>query len=218
MSDIARVFNGVSDIYDDWYRTPPGLQVYHAELRGLDRLLPQEGLGIEIGAGTGAFAYGLENDGRMIVCLDPSPGMLVKAIEKGLHTIIGFGESMPLRMLVFDFAYMVTVIEFLSDPKIVLGSIYSIMKRDSPIVTLTINRSSLWGKFYKKLAQDGDTVFRHAKFYDMDEIKSVLSDAGFIMVESLDILTNPPIDDDVGTGLTSGSVEAGVFICSAVKF
>jgi len=196
---------------------PPGLQVYHAELRGLDRLLPPDGLGIEIGAGTGAFAYGLENNGRMIICLDPSPGMLGKALEKELHTIIGVGESMPFRMLVFDFAYMVTVIEFLSDPKNVLESIYGIMKDNSPIVTLTINRSSIWGKFYKKLAQNGDTVFRHAKFYDMDEIESALLDAGFIMVESLNILTNPPTDDNIGTVLTQGSVEAGVVICRAVK-
>lgn len=217
MSDITRAFNVVSDVYEDWYRTPQGIQVYHAELRGLERLLPPVGLGIEIGAGTGVFAYCLEGRGRIIICLDPSPGMLTKTLRKGLHTLIGVGEAMPFRRQVFDFAYMVAVIEFLSDPKIVLEAIHGMLKINSPIITLTINRSSSWGAFYKKLAQDGEPIFCHAKFYDMDEVESALSDAGFTIVESLSTLTNPPNDYDIGTELTSGSVEAGVVICRAIK-
>lgn len=217
MSDVTRAFNGVSDVYDDWYQTPRGVQVYHAELRGLERLLPPVGLGIEIGAGTGIFAHGLECNDRMIICLDPSPGMLAKALEKGLQTLIGVGEAMPFRRLVFDFAYMVTVIEFLSDPKTVLDSIHGIIKSNSTLVTLTINRSSSWGAFYKKLAQGGDPVFCHAKFYDFYEIESALSDAQFNMIESLGILPKPPTDEDIGTGLTPGSVESGVVLCQAVK-
>lgn len=217
MSDVTRAFNGVSDVYDDWYQTPRGVQVYHTELRGLERLLPPVGLGIEIGAGTGIFAHGLECNDRMIICLDPSPGMLAKALEKGLQTLIGVGEAMPFRRLVFDFAYMVTVIEFLSDPKTVLDSIHGIIKSNSTLVTLTINRSSSWGAFYKKLAQSGDPVFCHAKFYDIYEIESALSDAQFNMIESLGILPKPPTDEDIGTGLTPGSVESGVVLCQAVK-
>lgn len=217
MSDIIRAFDEASQFYEDWYREPIGAQVYQAELQGLELLLPARGLGVEIGAGTGAFAGGLDNEDRVVICLDPSSGMLAKAAEKGLHAVLGVGETTPFRETIFDFAYMVVVIEFLPDPQTVLESVNCNLKPCSPLVTLTINRSSPWGMFYKTLAEKGDPIFTHATFYDMHEIELLLLDACYTVQSSLSILTNAPIEHNVGTKLVPGTAKAGVVLIRALK-
>jgi ubiquinone/menaquinone biosynthesis C-methylase UbiE len=217
MSDVTRAFDEASQFYEDWYEEPMGAQVYQAELHGLERLLHARGLGVEIGAGTGTFASNLDNEYRVVICLDPSPGMLAKTVRKGLHAVLGMGESMPFREMIFDFAFMVVVIEFLTNPQTVLESVKYNLKPCSPLVTLTINRSSPWGMFYKTLAEKGDPIFAHATFYDMHEIELLLLDACYTLQSSLSTLTNAPTEYNVGVKLIPGTAKAGVVLIKALK-
>ena len=68
MSDIIRAFDLVAGTYDDWYDHPQGRQVFDAELNAVGLHIPKEGIGLELGAGTGIFAEHLTGAGRIIVC------------------------------------------------------------------------------------------------------------------------------------------------------
>jgi SAM-dependent methyltransferase len=217
VSEIIEAFNKAAPIYEDWYKEPMGAQVLEAELRGLLKFLPDSGLGLEVGAGTGVFAKRLVTHEREVVCVDPSSEMLMRAAEKGLHTVLCVGEGMPFRRGSFDFVYLVAVIEFLSDPVEVLGSLKETMKSGTLLVTLTINRSSPWGSFYTMLAENGDPVFSHACLYDMDEVGEFLRRSGFIVAEALSTLSNPPSVKDVGVDLVKADPEAGVVLIKSLK-
>lgn len=217
MSETINVFDRASDAYEDWYRQPMGVQVLAAELKGLEALLPREGLGVDIGAGTGIFAERLSSEGRDFVCLDPSPGMLEKAAQRGLRSILGTGEYLPIRHGSLDFAYLVTVIEFLSCPLKALRSIKDAMKRDAPLVTLTVNRGSPWGKFYTELAGKGDPIFGHARLYEIEEVEALLKEAGLELWNALSTLTKPPGAEDVGSELIRPDPSAGVVLLKSKK-
>lgn len=108
MQGIA-VFDRLADEYDSWFdrhRAP-----YLAEVETLRRLLPQGGVGIEIGAGTGRFGLPL----GAALGIEPSRAMAAIAHARGLTTVQAYGEQLPVANGYFDFALLVTVICFVVD-------------------------------------------------------------------------------------------------------
>ncbi len=209
-----RAFDEAAGTYDDWYGTENGRQVFSAERRLLERLLPGRVVGLEIGAGTGAFAEALSGL-RHIVCLDLSHGMLARASDKGLPCILGSADKMPLRDDAFDFAYMVTVMEFLTDPVAALVEASRVTTSDASIVTLTINAESGWGRFYASMAAKGDPIFSHARLYTPAEVGETGEKAGLHKTETLGTLTTDPASTDAGGDIVKPSAITGVV---ATKF
>jgi SAM-dependent methyltransferase len=84
-------FNAYHRRYEAWFRRHPA--AYHSELLAVRALLPWEGLGLEIGVGTGRFAAPL----GISVGLDPSGAMLAYAIARGVSGIQGVAEALPFK-------------------------------------------------------------------------------------------------------------------------
>jgi len=215
MSEPVKDFDSVAGSYDDWYRHPQGLQVFKAEAALLSSLLPHRGLGLEVGAGTGVFAERLRGECCEIVCLDPSPGMLSKARDRGLLAVIGLGDNLPFRSGAFSFAYMATVAEFLSDPVGVFREVRASSKTGSPLVILFINSGSLWGKFYTEIGLKGDPVFRHAVLLSLYEVERLLLEAGYMAEAARGTLTTGPMEPKVGAEIASPSDSCGVIAVKA---
>lgn len=214
MSSVVDAFDKAAGGYDDWYATEKGKQVFSAEKRLIERMLPSSGAGLEIGAGTGAFAEALSGL-RHIICLDLSREMLAKASRKGLTCVLGSADQIPLRDEAIDFAYMVTVIEFLKDPIAVLGEASRVTARDAPIVALTINVDSSWGSLYASMAGSGDPIFSYATLYTPPEVDAIGSLAGLHSVKALGTLITEPTSPEAGDKITEPSRETGVI---AIKF
>ena len=214
---IIGIFEKAAAYYDEWYRKPVGVYAFRSELRGLEALLPPSGLGVDIGAGTGIFAKHLSAGERYVVCLDPSPGMLKEAEKRNLPAIVATAEASPFKHGSLDFAYMVTVIEFLPDPLKALRSVGAILKGDAPLAILLINRESSWGEQYSKLAEKGDPIFSHARLYTLGEVCSLLKKAGYEPVEFLGTLTAPPDEPEEEYKLVPISPGVGVILIKARK-
>jgi SAM-dependent methyltransferase len=216
LSDKIDAFNIVADKYDDWYTHPQGKQVFEAEFKGVEGMIPKKGLGLEVGAGTGFFAYHLTSLGRKILCLDPSVEMLSRAKNRGLHCIIGVGNSTPLRQGVIDFGYFVTVLEFLDKPVEVLTEFRENAQAYAPIFILFINAESKWGEFYRKIGKQGDTVFQHAKLYNSRQVIKLLNKAGYKVKKSIGTLNSDPFDKKVDQRLLKASEKSGIIIIKAI--
>ena len=215
MSDTVRAFDLVAGIYDDWYDHPQGRQVFDAELKAVDLHIPREGIGLELGAGTGIFAEHLTGVRRMIVCLDPSREMLKKAADRGMLSVLGVGDALPLRVGVLDFTYMVTVLEFLDEPVAVIGEIRETAKRGAGLTVLFINSESAWGDLYRDIGSKGDAVFRHARLYTMVEVEALFTASGYSVTEKAGTLTTEPMDMEVGGEITTPSSQNGVIVLRA---
>ena len=215
MSDIIRAFDLVAVTYDDWYNHPQGRQVFDAELKAVEMHIPKEGIGLELGAGTGIFAEQLTGVRRTVVCLDPSGEMLKKATERGMASVLGVGEALPLRVGVLDFTYMVTVLEFLEDPAAVLGEIRETAKGGAELTLLFINSESSWADLYRDIGSKGDQDFRHAKLYTMAEVEALMTVSGYRVTERAGTLTTQPMETEVEGAITEPSSENGVIVLMA---
>jgi ubiquinone/menaquinone biosynthesis C-methylase UbiE len=183
----------------------------------MNHLLPTEGLGLEIGAGTGIFAENLTKKTRTVICLDVSRLMLVKAKQRGLQTIQGSATSLPIRSNSLNFSYMITAIEFIDNPVKMLNEIKDSLKTKKPLVTLIINKNSLWGQLYAKMGENKDPVFSNAHLYDYDEITGMLNKSGYKIVKHLGTLTSGPYEEDPGDKLSSQYSIVGVIAVKSIK-
>ena len=83
--------------------------VYESELAALKLLLPGDGVGLEVGLGTGRFALPL----GVKIGVEPSKAMGAIAQAKNLAVIRAVAEALPLPNGQFDYVLFVTVVCFL---------------------------------------------------------------------------------------------------------
>lgn len=179
MEKKIEAFEISAKTYEQWYLTPMGAYALNAELKALRKLLPKKGLGAEIGSGTGIFAANLVSETRGIVCIEPSAEMIKQSKTRNLPTVLGIAEEPPARTHCLDFAYLVTVLEFLANPVAALLSVKSLLKPEAPIIVLGINRESQWGEAYLEASRRKDSVFIYSKIYTVDEGRATLESAGY---------------------------------------
>jgi len=127
-----------------------------------------------------------------VICIDPALNMLRRARRRGVDTVCATAECFPLRAEALDFAFMVTVLEFLEDPGSALASVRGALRPGGCLVVMIINRDSPWGELYRKLAREGEPVLRLAKLLSLAEAREVIETAGFRVVEVVGALDNPP--------------------------
>jgi ubiquinone/menaquinone biosynthesis C-methylase UbiE len=217
MSEAVRAFDRSAGVYDDWYREEKGRQVLEAERTLIDRLIPGEGIGLEIGAGTGVFAKSLTSEGRIVVCLDLSKEMLTRAKQRILPCVLGSADSLPIRREILNFAYLVTVVEFLQSPVKAFSEAAHAAKKGAPLVVLFVNRDSPWGELYEIMARGGDPIFRYAHLYTKSDVEDMARDAGLNLVETYGTLTTGPTDPASGGGVVEPSQRTGVIAAKLTK-
>lgn len=216
---VVELFDSVAKSYDEWYAQPAGRVVLRAEARMLDAVLP-EGVGAEVGAGTCVFPP-LLSRGREIVCLEPSLGMLGLGRGRCLHPVAGTAEEPPVRPSSLDFAYMVTVLEFLEDPLKAVQAVRGLLKRGGVLAVLFIERESRWGRLYAELAEKrADPVFAAARFLTLREVLELVERAGLRVkrvLQALDYepLTVPETEPPVYEGGSCG--DCGVALVAAAR-
>lgn len=158
--------------YEAWFTRHEA--AYHSELLAVRALLPYQGLGLEIGVGTGRFAAPL----GVKVGVDPSMTMLRQASKRGILAIQGIAEALPFKRAVFDFALVVTTICFVGDAWEMLVEASRVLKPRAPLVIGFVDRDSRLGLSH--LAHKAENIFyRDARFYSALEVEKLLRDAGF---------------------------------------
>ncbi|MEW6666336.1 MAG: class I SAM-dependent methyltransferase [Thermodesulfobacteriota bacterium] len=165
-------FDDNVDRYDAWFeRNRPA---YESELEAIRGLLPKYGRGLEIGVGTGLFAAPL----GLRYGLDPSRNMSKAAVKRGIQVILGVGENLPFKKSCFDIVLMVTTICFLDDVLLTLNEAYRVLTIRGCIVISFIDRESPLGKVYE-FQKTSNVFYKDAAFRSMDEVLSLLKQAGF---------------------------------------
>ncbi len=170
--------------YEAWFTRYEA--AYHSELLAIRALLPWQGIGLEIGVGTGRFAAPL----GIKIGIDPSKAMLVYALERGVACIQGVAEALPFKNAVFDYGLVVTTICFVDDPRAMLNETHRVLKPGVPLVIGFVDRTSMLGQHY--LAHQSENVFyREARFYSALEVEKLLNDTGFVNQSWGQTLTKP---------------------------
>jgi len=158
--------------YEAWFSEHEN--AYLSELLAVRAVIPWQGLGLEIGVGTGRFASPV----GIKVGMDPSKAMLTYAVERGIFGIQGVAEALPLKSAVFDYVLIVTTICFVNDVEVTLTEAGRVLKPGGVMVIGFIDSNSPIGRDY--LAHKDESIFyREATFHSAAEVESLLSKAGF---------------------------------------
>ncbi|MDQ7831809.1 MAG: class I SAM-dependent methyltransferase [Desulfovibrionaceae bacterium] len=157
--------------YDAWFTTPRGAFALRREVRLLGHMAsgwPRRGQRLlEVGCGTGIFLEVLHHAGFDVTGLDKSPAMLEAARTRmgslaDLH--LGDAEHLPFDDNEFDFAVLLTVLEFCPDPGLALREAARVARKG--LIIGFLNRLSLHWLFTKGLPGGrGGSILGQARWF-----------------------------------------------------
>jgi SAM-dependent methyltransferase len=178
------LFDAHHERYESWFGQHQA--AYYSELLAIRALLPWQGLGLEIGVGTGRFAGPL----GIGVGIDPSAPMLVYALRRGVAVVQAVAEALPFKDAVFDYALIVTTICFVDDARAMLAETRRALRSKGRLVIGFIDRASALGQHYVE-HQAENVFYREATFYSASEVELLLQNEGFQQQTWIQTLSKP---------------------------
>ncbi len=165
-------FELYSDLYDDWF--VKNKEIYELELKAVKLLLPVKGNGVEVGVGSGKFAFPL----GIKTGVEPAKAMAGKARELGINVIEGVAEKLPFKDEEFEFVLFVTTICFVDDIEKSFKEARRVLKKNGSVIIGFVDKNSELGRKYLK-KKGKSKFYSSATFYTAEEILNYLSQLGF---------------------------------------
>jgi SAM-dependent methyltransferase len=154
--------------YETWYETI-GRRADRLEKVLLGRLLadfPQGRTLLEVGCGTGHFTRWCGEQGWRAIGLDLSPAMLAEAIRLGGPAcVLGDALSLPFPNDAFDLVVLITTLEFVTNPLLVLREAMRVAR--SGLILGVLNR---WSWLAWQLAHSREPLWQVARFFTPAEL------------------------------------------------
>ncbi len=162
---------------EQWFKDPCNRFTTDLESRlMLDMLKPMSGDSVlDIGCGTGPNLLLFIEKGLQATGLDPSPYMLDIAAKNvgnraDLHR--GFAEDLPFDDNSFNYASLITTLEFVEDPKKALEEACRVAK--DRLLIGALNRYAIKGIQRRVKGIFSSTIYNHAQFFSVWELKRVI--------------------------------------------
>ena len=203
--------------YDHWFNQ--NRAVYEAEIKAVKALLPQTGLQLEVGVGTGRFAIPF----GIAIGVDPALHALRIALDRGISVCQAYGERLPFGKNQFNVVLLVTVDPFVLNFRLLLVEAYRVLKPESRIVLGVIDKDSALGRIYES-QKEFDPFYRHARFHSADEIMSDLYQTGFESIQACQTLLGLPTSNTtpgkihIGSSRDDLSIQTGYGVGAFVVF
>ncbi len=172
------IFDKYATEYDSWFIENDLL--YDAEVTAISKLLDKDKDYIEVGVGTGLFATKL----GIKAGVEPSKPMAEIAIKRGIKVVDGVAEHLPLENDSTQGILMVTVDCFIKDILPVFTEAFRVLQNGGSYIIAFIDRETPLGEGYEKNKEDS-IYYKGATFRSSNEMKELLSKAGFTIVESM---------------------------------
>lgn len=190
MSDAASIFDLEAQHYDDWFETPDGRTLFENELAAI-RLLWRDEFrpALEVGVGTGRFAQALGVE----FGIGPAPGALRLAERRGIKASLARGEALPFPDAEFGGVLMIATLCFAEDAPALFREAARVLRADGRLLVGDIPADSPWGKEYQRKKEAGHPFYRSARFYTVEQIVTMLTEAGFMGAGFASTLTHSPL-------------------------
>jgi SAM-dependent methyltransferase len=203
-------FEQYADLYERWFER--NHVAYESELRAVASLLPADGVGIEIGVGTGRFAAPL----GVRLGVEPSEPMAEIARQRGIEVVQGVAESLPFADARFDFALMVVTLCFVDDAPLSLREAYRVLKDGGSLIVGFIDRESRWGRRYQSRKADS-LFYRDARFYSVEEVFRLMESAGFRDFSSVQTLFQDGAENRTAEPVRAGQGQGSFVVLRGTK-
>lgn len=168
----TRPFEEHVDRYEAWF--VEHRCAFESEVRAIRRLLKPEGMGVEIGVGTGRFAAALHVE----FGIEPARAMRKIARGRGIKVVGAVAEALPFADGCFDYALMVTTICFVDSVSAAIAEARRVLRPGGSFIVGFVDRESPLGETYQRHKEE-NVFYREADFYSTDEVVAALQTAGF---------------------------------------
>ena len=172
----SSIFESMAQEYDSWFDRHT--ELFQSEVKAIKKLVPDGGMGIEIGIGTGRFARQL----NILVGVEPARAMAQMAITRGLTVINARAEDLPFHGQSFDYAVMITTDCFLDDIPEAFAEAHRVIKKNGFFIVAMIDKDGEIGKKYEE-EKVSNPCYKNAHFHSVQEITDQLQLAGFTSFE-----------------------------------
>lgn len=158
--------------YEDWFVS--NKFVYQSELKAVEKAIPKNKNGFEIGIGSGLFAqpFGIKEG------IEPSSKMREKAKKRGLKVINAVAEDLPYHNESKDFALMITTICFVDDIYKSFQEVNRVLKTNGYLIIGFVDKNSPIGKIYLEHKNES-SFYRDAIFFETEKVYKILQKTGF---------------------------------------
>ena len=163
--------------YEKWFNDPHNRFAIDLETRlMLDLLKPVRGETVlDIGCGTGASLRPFLEIGLQGTGLDPSPYMLdiaIRNLGNRVDLYRGHAEDLPFDDNSFNYACLVTTLEFVEDTKKAIEEACRVAK--DRIFLGVMNRYAIKGVQRRVKGVFTRTIYNHANFFSIWELKQII--------------------------------------------
>ena len=208
------LFDSLAESYDAWFEEE-GKLIFAIEVNAFQQaltLLPEPWLEVGVGSGRFAQALGIENG------IDPSAKLLKMAKSRGLTVFRAGGEKQFFDNETFGTVFLIVTLCFVDSPIAVLREAHHILKPEGRIVLGLVLRESSWGKFYQIKKLEGHRFYKHATFYNYQEVERLLMDSGFNIEKVVSTLFQKPGEvKEMEPPIEGLSIDAGFTVIVAGK-
>ncbi len=177
----VEVFERLTEKYEEWFDRYTA--VYESELNMLKALTPKFNRALEIGVGSGRFAYPLGiKEG-----IEPSNRMAEIAKQRGIKIYPGFAENLPFQDGEFDFILIAVTICFVNDPLKTLKEAHRVLEDNGKILIAIVDKDTSIGKEYLSKKEKSE-FYKNANFFSTEEVHRLLKEAGFEVIKTYQTL------------------------------
>ena len=182
---VFYIFNILAERYDRWYNR--NWITALNELRLVEAMMSSERRTcIEVGGGTGFFASRLG-----CINIDPAEKVLAISKRKGVDSVQGVGELLPIRHDSADIVLVIVTLCFVDKPTMLLAESRRVLRDNGVLIVCIVPRDSPWGIYYIA-RKDKSPFYRYAHFYTLLEVEKMLSDVGFVVIDEKAVLSYRP--------------------------
>jgi SAM-dependent methyltransferase len=139
MSGVLRDYSRQAETYDATRAASPSVL---APLREALAGAPGRKL-VDVGGGTGNYARALRDEGWDPLVVDRSPAMLERAVAKGLPTLEGDAQRLPLADASADAVMLVSMLHHVDDPGRALAEARRILRPGGRLALMAFTREDL---------------------------------------------------------------------------
>jgi len=174
--------------YDRWFEKE-GRLIFSIESQAIKIALPNlDKPWLEIGVGSGRFAQALDID----TGLDPSIELLHMARRRGITAFLGRGEEKLFDEHAFGSVFLIMTLPFVDSPSAILKEAHRILVPNGKLVIASVLRDNPWGQLYESKKSQGHRLYKHATFYNYDEVTALLQKANFKLQTTVSTLFQLP--------------------------
>jgi len=203
-----QVFEHNAQEYDRWF--DEHRFAYESEVIALKKLVPGEGMGLDVGAGTGRFAVPL----GIRIGVEPARAMAEIAWARGIEVVEARAEELPFGDSSFDFVLMVVTICFVADPLKALMESKRVLRPGGRLIIGMIDGESFLGRLYRAKKSK---FYMHAKFYSAKEVLRWLETLGFGDIRTCQTIFRNPEEIKAVEPVKEGHGIGGFVVISGQK-